>query len=173
MIGPESRGLCCGASVSVYKALAIQERSELAGVEKEAVWEEGFQISKTSTAVGCEVTECTVTAQWPFSRCATGSVHQEGAGGICVSGAAVKQRAVLKGSFWSPGLQLQSRCGRRSTAPVPARLNLQMGPIQPQRHHPWSPPLLLAQMHAAGRVACFSSAVLLWSGLCLRYRAGL
>ena len=53
----------------------------------------------------------------------------------------------VQGSFWSPGSQLQSRCGRRSTAPVPARLNLQMGPIQPQSRHLWSPPLALTQVH--------------------------
>lgn len=35
--------------------------------------------------------------------------------------------------FWSLGFQLQSRCGRRTEAPVPARLSLQMVPISAQR----------------------------------------
>lgn len=51
--------------------------------------------------------------------------------------------------FWSPGSQLQSRCGRRTVAPVPARLSLQMVPISAQRPHQRSAPMAPAQVGAS------------------------
>lgn len=48
--------------------------------------------------------------------------------------------------FWSPGSQLQSRCGRRTVAPVPARLSLQMVPISAQRARQWSVPMAPTQV---------------------------
>ncbi|GAA6088206.1 uncharacterized [Tachysurus ichikawai] len=48
--------------------------------------------------------------------------------------------------FWSPGSQLQSRCGGRTIARVPACLSLQMVPISAQRAHQRSAPMAQAQV---------------------------
>lgn len=48
--------------------------------------------------------------------------------------------------FWSSGFQLQSRCGRRIVAPVPARLSLQMVPIPAQKARQWSVPVAPTQV---------------------------
>lgn len=59
--------------------------------------------------------------------------------------------------FWSPGSQLQSRCGRRTVAPVPARLSLQMVPMSAQRARQWRVPMAPTQVGTSAKsTALFS-----------------
>lgn len=70
-------------------------------------------------------------------RACVGKVSGEPCSWLCVC---------VQDRFWSPGSQLQSRCGRRTVAPVPARLSLQMVPILDQRLRQWSVPMGPAQV---------------------------
>lgn len=59
--------------------------------------------------------------------------------------------------FWSPDSQLQSRCGRKTVALVPARLSLQMVPIVAQRTRQWWVPMVPTQVGTSTKFSALLS----------------